>query len=88
MTDDSKNALQRGLENIQNPFSNFIRAQTTTSLFLLLATIVALWWANSEYFATYQNLIHTPIGFFLGDFQLQASFKHIMKDGLMVIFSF
>ena len=88
MTDNSKNALQRGLENIQNPFSNFIRAQTTTSLFLLMATIVALWWANSEYFATYQNLIHTPIGFFLGNFQLQASFKHIMNDGLMVIFFF
>ncbi len=88
MTDNSKNALQRGLENIQNPFSNFIRAQTTTSLFLLLATIVALWWANSEYVATYQNLVHTSIGFFLGDFQLQASFKHIMNDGLMVIFFF
>ena len=88
MTENSKNALQRGLENIQNPFSNFIRAQTTTSLFLLMATIVALWWANSEYFATYQNLIHTPLGFFLGDFQLQAPFKHIMNDGLMVIFFF
>jgi NhaA family Na+:H+ antiporter len=88
MTDHSKNPLQRGLENIQHPFSNFIRAQTTTSLFLLMATIVALWWANSEYFATYQNLIHTPIGFFLGDFQLQASLKHIMNDGLMVIFFF
>lgn len=88
MSDNSKNVLQRGLENMQNPFSNFIRAQTTTSLFLLLATIVALWWANSEYVSTYQNLIHTRIGFFLGDFQLQASFKHIMNDGLMVIFFF
>ena len=88
MIDNSKNALQRGLENMQHPFSNFIRAQTTTSLFLLLATIVALWWANSEYVSTYENLIHTRIGFFLGEFQLQATFKHIMNDGLMVIFFF
>jgi Na+:H+ antiporter, NhaA family len=88
MTDQSKNALQRGLENIHYPLSDFIRAQTTTSLFLLVATIVALWWANSDYASTYQNLIHTPIGIFLGDFQLQASFKHIMNDGLMVIFFF
>ena len=29
MTDHSKNPLQRGLENIQHPFSNFIRAQTS-----------------------------------------------------------
>ena len=88
MTDDSNNALQRGLENIHDPFSSFIRAQTTTSWFLLLATIVALWWANSDYYSTYQNLTHTSTGFFLGDFRLQASLKHIINDGLMVIFFF
>jgi NhaA family Na+:H+ antiporter len=63
MTNGSKNVLQRGLENIRDPFSNFIRAQTTSSLFLLVATLAALWWANSAYSSTYQNLIHTLIGF-------------------------
>lgn len=88
MTDDSKNVLKQGLENIQDPFSSFIRAQTTISWLLLLATVLALWWANSEYSSTYQNLIQTPIGFFLGDFKLQASLKHIVNDGLMVLFFF
>jgi Na+:H+ antiporter, NhaA family len=88
MTDDSKNVLQRGLENIHNPFSSFIRAQTTASWFLLLATLMALWWANSDYYSTYQNLTHTSIGFFLGDFKLEASLKHIINDGLMVVFFF
>ena len=88
MTDQSNNVLRRGLENIHQPFSEFIRAQATTSLFLLMATIIALWWANSEFASTYQNLIHTPIGFFIGDIQLQASFKHIMNDGLMAMFFF
>ena len=88
MTDDSNNLLQRGLENIRDPFSNFIRAQRTTSWFLLLATILALWWANSDYYSTYQNLTHTSIGFFLGDFSLHASLKHIINDGLMVVFFF
>jgi NhaA family Na+:H+ antiporter len=88
MTDDSNNVLQRGLENLQDPFSGFIRAQTTTSWFLLLATIVALWWANSDYSSVYQNLTHTSIGFFLGDFSLHTSLKHIINDGLMVIFFF
>jgi NhaA family Na+:H+ antiporter len=88
MAIDSRNVLQRGLDNIQYPISNFIRAQKTSSLVLLIATVAALWWANSDYFATYQNLIHTPIGFFLGDFQLQASLKYIMNDGLMAIFFF
>ncbi|WP_019529718.1 Na+/H+ antiporter NhaA [Dasania marina] len=88
MADDSKNTLRRGLENIHDPFSSFIRAQTTSSLFLLIATITALWWANSDYSSTYQNLIHTPIGFFMGEFELRASLKHIINDGLMVIFFF
>ena len=88
MANDTKNALQRGLENIHHPFSNLIRAQTTSSLFLLICTLVALWWANSVYSVTYLNLIHTPIGFFIGEFELRASLKHIINDGLMVIFFF
>ncbi len=88
MTDNSNNLLQRGLENIHQPVSSFIRAQTTTSWFLALATILALWWANSDFSSTYQNLTHTSIGFFLGDFILQSSLKHIINDWLMVIFFF
>jgi NhaA family Na+:H+ antiporter len=83
---ESKNILQRGLEYMHEPFSSFIRAQTTSSLFLLLSTIVALWWANSVYSSTYLNLVHTPIGVFLGDFEFRASLKHIINDGLMVVF--
>jgi NhaA family Na+:H+ antiporter len=88
MVNESKNVLQRGLENIHDPFSNFIRAQKTSSLFLLVATIAALWWANSAYSSAYLNLIHTPIGFFVGDIELRATLKHIINDGLMVIFFF
>jgi len=88
MTDDKNNLLHRGLKNLQPPFSNFIRAQSTSSLFLLVATITALWWANSDYLSTYQNLTRIQIGFFLGDIELKASLKHIINDGLMVIFFF
>ncbi|MFT7524941.1 MAG: NhaA family Na+:H+ antiporter [Arenicella sp.] len=73
MTDDSKNVLQRGIENIHDPFSSFIRAQATTSWFLLIATVVALCWANSDYYSEYLNLTDTSIGFFLGDFKLHVS---------------
>lgn len=88
MIEYSKNVLQRGLENIQHPFLNFIRAQETSSLLLLISTIAAMWWANSVYFPSYQNLLHTKIGLSLGDLQLSASLKYIINDGLMVIFFF
>lgn len=88
MSEESRNVLQRGLENMHDPFSSFIRAQTTSSLFLLFSTIAALWWANSAYSSNYVNLLQTPIGILLGDFELKASLKHIINDGLMVIFFF
>ncbi len=88
MTDQSTNVLKSRLETIRDPFSSFIRAQTTASWFLLLAALVALWWANSDYASVYQNLIHTSTGFFLGDFELRASLDHIINDGLMVLFFF
>jgi NhaA family Na+:H+ antiporter len=86
MANEYKNILQRSLEYMHEPFSSFIRAQTTSSLFLLLSTIVALCWANSIYSSTYLNLVHTPIGVFLGDFEFRASLKRIINDGLMVVF--
>jgi len=88
MNDVSNNVLQRGLENIYDPFSSFINAQTTSSWLLLLATFGALLWANSDYYSTYQNLTQISVGFFLGDFQVHASLKHIINDGLMAIFFF
>ena len=86
MADGLKNILQRGLERINEPVSGFIRAQTTAGLFLLIATIAALWWANSAYSSAYLNLINTPLRFSVGEFELRASLKHIINDGLMVIF--
>lgn len=86
--DKSKNVLQRSLENVHGPFASFVHAQTTSSLVLLIATCVALWWANSAYSGTYQNLTHIQLGFVLGEYELKASLKHIINDGLMVVFFF
>jgi NhaA family Na+:H+ antiporter len=88
MSDDAKNRLQSALENIQEPFSGFIRAQTTSSWLLFLATGLALWWANSDYASVYDNLKHTFIGFYFGESRLQISLEHIINDGLMAIFFF
>ena len=88
MNEYRKNSLQRGLEKIHTPFSSFVRAQTTASWLLLLATILALWWANSDYSATYQNLKDTSFGIVLNDYKLETSLKNIINDGLMVMFFF
>jgi NhaA family Na+:H+ antiporter len=88
MTRGPKNALQVNLESAQGLFSSFVHAQRTSSLFLLFATVLALWWANSEYASGYHSLADTAVGLNLGEFQLRASLKHIINDGLMVVFFF
>lgn len=88
MTDDHPNALNRGLDYIHKPYLNFIRGQKASSLLLLLATVAALWGANSGYFTLYQDMIFTPIGVYFGSFRTEGSLNHIMNDGLMVIFFF
>ena len=88
MSNEPKNLLHAFLERVQGPFSAFIHAQRTSSIFLLAATLTALWWANSPHAAYYQSLIDTPIGVFVGSLELRAPLKHIINDGLMAIFFF
>ena len=88
MSNEPKNLLHAFLERVQGPFSAFIHAQRTSSIFLLAATLTALWWANSPHAAYYQSLIDTPIGVFVGGLELRAPLKHIINDGLMAIFFF
>lgn len=88
MVDHSYNPIQRSWEKIHEPLSSFIRAQTTTSWFLFLATLIALFWANSDASADYQHLTHTQLGLVLGDFSVKTTLKHFINDGLMVLFFF
>ena len=52
---------ERAFNKIATPFENFIHAQTTTGLILMLMTIVALILANSPISDTYLHLFHTDI---------------------------
>lgn len=88
MTEESSNALNRGLDHIHTPYLNFIRGQKAASLLLLIATVIALSAANSDYFVIYQDLIFTPIGFYFDSFRIEGSLNHIMNDGLMALFFF
>ena len=67
MTESSKNYSVHGPGDIHNPSSNFIRAQTVISLYLLIATIVALWWAIQDmHVAKMWIIIASILSAFLG----------------------
>jgi len=73
-------------------FSRDARTSRTTENcaagFLLLATAVAILWANSPWAESYWTLLDTHVGFSLGDATFELTVKHLINDGLMTFFFF
>lgn len=55
---------------------------------LLLATAVAILWANSPWSESYWTLLDTHVGFSFGDTHVDLTVKHLINDGLMTFFFF
>jgi NhaA family Na+:H+ antiporter len=69
-------------------FQQFTRIQASGGILLLLATLLALFWANSAWSESYFELWETYFSISLGDLTLRESLLHWVNDGLMVIFFF
>lgn len=72
--------LERGL-------FRFSYNEPRSAALLLVATVVALIWANLPG-GTYQGFWHTEFGVSLGEFELSMDLKHWVNDGLMALFFF
>jgi NhaA family Na+:H+ antiporter len=69
-------------------FRQFARIQASGGILLLLATVLALAWANSPWSDSYFHLWESYFSISLGDLVLKESLLHWVNDGLMVIFFF
>lgn len=76
------------IEKILNPIQEFMHAETSGGIVLIICTIIALVWANSPFAESYHHLWHTFLTFDFGGFMLKHSLHHWINDGLMVIFFF
>lgn len=70
------------------PFDNFIYKQTTAALFLFIATIVALVFANSPWHILTQKIAHIEMGMVFHHWQLMLPIKEWISSGLMALFFF
>lgn len=67
----------------------FINEQTIGGIILIVATIIALYWSNSDFYDSYNNLWHNyKVGFVWGDINMVGSLHHWINDGLMALFFF
>src|SRR5690554_3748947 len=76
------------IERIIRPFQRFQQAGSSGGIVLLIATAIALIWANSRWADTYAHILHTEISFGIGRQFLSATVHHWINDGLMAIFFF
>jgi NhaA family Na+:H+ antiporter len=75
-------------DQIVKPFQRFAQKEAASSILLILATIIALAWSNSNIGETYHRFLHTEISFAFGQFHLKYSLLHWVNDGLMALFFF
>jgi NhaA family Na+:H+ antiporter len=80
--------LEQRFERVVTPFQEFIKDQTISSIILILCTFVALAIANSPLAASYERLLHMPLGFTAGEHVFSMSLHHWINEGLMSLFFF
>ncbi len=76
------------VERIVRPFQDFSHKQSSGGIILIIATVVALVWANSPWGDSYVALWHTKLTVGVGDFSVSKDLTHWINDGLMAIFFF
>jgi Na+:H+ antiporter, NhaA family len=70
------------------PLTDFLSAEASGGIVVVLAAVVAMVWANSPWKASYQALWSTDFGATLGRFRFSMDLRHWVNDGLMTIFFF
>ncbi|GGR53810.1 Na+/H+ antiporter NhaA [Nocardioides luteus] len=67
---------------------HFMHLESTSAALLVVASLLALAWANSPWSAGYEHLWETGLSVRLGDIGLSMNLHHWVNDGLMVVFFF
>ena len=88
--------LESLMEAIEKPLGKrvalltqeFTRIAASGGIVLLIATLIALVWANSTWSAAYFRLWETELAFTFGDFTFSESLLDWVNEALMVIFFF
>ncbi len=70
---------------VVRPLQDFLRWEASGGLLLLVATAVALVWANVA-LGSYEDLWSTELRVQLGDWTFEQDLLHVVNDGLMTLF--
>jgi len=71
-----------------SPLRNFLHTEAAGGVVLVIATLVAIVWANSPWQDSYVTFWHTRLTISLGDHSIDLDLRDWVNDGLMAIFFF
>ncbi len=74
--------------HVIKPFQFFFKSEASSSIVLLLATFMAMLWANSPYSESYHHFWEIPFRIRLGSFEIGMPLKEWINEGLMALFFF
>ena len=80
----------RGLaRRVGRPVLRFMEIEAASGIMLVIATIIALVWANSPWGGLYHDLLELHLVIEFGDLSIiDESVEHLINDGLVAIFFF
>ena len=70
------------------PITRFLRVEAAGGILLLAAAVVALVWANSPWWASYERLWTTDVVLTIGHRTMDDDLRHWINEGLMALFFF
>ena len=73
---------------VVRPFQRFMHREASGGIVLIIATVVALVWANSGWSSGYKDLWHAHVSIGAGSWHLDMTLHHFVNDALMAVFFF
>lgn len=73
---------------VLRPMQDFIRNTTSGGIVLIIATLIALFLANSGFAERYERVLVSYISITVGPWELRENVLHWVNDGLMTLFFF
>jgi NhaA family Na+:H+ antiporter len=76
------------IEIILKPIQKFLQVQASGGILLFVATVIALFWANSQFLDSYHALLKNMVTVGFDQFKIEKPLIIWINDGLMAIFFF
>jgi len=76
------------IHRLTRPLERFLHVEAASGVVLVVCAVAALVLANSPWSESYLAFWKTPMGFWVGGFELRHSLQHWVNDGLMAVFFF